>query len=239
VGREARDAEGGRPGTPDNLKKPAGPEERALLDAQIRYYRARALEYDATSAPPDDPFAPDADRIRLALREFAPRGRVLELAAGTGQWTGLLAEYAQTVRAVDASPEMLRLNAEKTRDQRVEYVVRDVFAIEPDATWDVVFFGFWLSHVPRSRFTSFWDLVRGSLAPGGRVFFVDEAGLWDEDWIDESSGVVRRRLSDGTEHRAVKVRWEPNALERRLRDEGWDVEVLAAGPFYWGAGSPS
>lgn len=240
MGREACHAQDGRPGAPDHLSADRADEERALLDEQIRYYRARALEYDATSLPPDDPFATDTERIRSALKDFDPRGRVLELAAGTGQWTATLAEDADVVRAIDASPEMLRLNAEKTRDPRVEYVAADAFAVEPDAAWDVVFFGFFLSHVPMARFGPFWDLVRGLLAPGGRVFFVDEAahGLWDEDWIDQRAGVVRRRLNDGTEHRAVKVLWEPRSLERRLRDEGWDVDVHAAGPFYWGAGSP-
>ena len=240
MGREARHAQDGRPGASDHLSGEPPDEERALLDEQIRYYRARALEYDATSLPPDDPFASETERIRSALKTFGPRGRVLELAAGTGQWTATLAETAATLRAIDASPEMLRLNAEKTQDPRVEYVAADVFAVEPDAAWDVVLFGFFLSHVPMARFGAFWDLVRGLLAPGGRVFFVDEAahGLWNEDWIDQGAGVVRRRLNDGTEHRAVKVLWEPSALERRLRDEGWDVEVGVAGPFYWGTGSP-
>ena len=41
---------------------------------------------------------------------FAPRGRVLELAAGTGQWTGLLAEAADELLVTEASPEMLELN---------------------------------------------------------------------------------------------------------------------------------
>ena len=109
------------------------------------------------------------------MRDFAPRGKVLELAAGTGQWTGLLAEYASELTAVDASPEMLRLNAEKTSDPRVRYLVSDVFAIRPDAVWDVVFFGFWLSHVPLGRFDAFWELISGLLTPRGRVFFVDEA----------------------------------------------------------------
>ncbi len=58
--------------------------ERELLDEQIRYYRARAPEYDATSTPEDDPFAEAGNRVRDALRAFAPRGRVIELAAGTG-----------------------------------------------------------------------------------------------------------------------------------------------------------
>ena len=62
--------------------------ERELIEEQIAYYRARAAEYDATSPSPEgDPFVDGATATRDALRAFAPRGRVIELAAGTGQWT--------------------------------------------------------------------------------------------------------------------------------------------------------
>lgn len=79
-----------------------GDEDRDLLDEQIRYYRARAAEYDTTTTPDEDPYAAAAARTRSALRVAQPRGRVLELAAGTGQWTGLLAERADELTAIDS-----------------------------------------------------------------------------------------------------------------------------------------
>jgi SAM-dependent methyltransferase len=211
--------------------------DRELIEEQIAYYRARAAEYDATSPnPDDDPFADAAGRIRAALRRFEPRGRVVELAAGTGQWTGILADYADQLIATDASPEMLELNAAKVGERGVHYRVADAFAMDPTHDQDVVFFGFFLSHVPHGRFEDFWSVVDGLLAPGGRVFFVDEAahGLWEEDWVDREAGIVRRPLSDGRVHRAVKVLWAPADLEQRLGELGWEVSVNADGPFYWG-----
>jgi SAM-dependent methyltransferase len=212
-------------------------DDRELLDEQIRYYRARASEYDATSpTPEDDRFAADTDLTRAALRAFEPRGRVLELAAGTGQWTGLLAGYADELTATDASPEMLELNAAKVGDSSIHYRVADVFALPATHDHDVVFFGFFLSHVPPRRFEAFWGLVEGLLVPGGRVFFVDEGRhfMWREDWVDEAAGVVRRPLADGTIHRAVKVLWSADELEARMRKIGWEASVTDAGPFYWG-----
>jgi SAM-dependent methyltransferase len=212
-------------------------DDRELLDEQIRYYRARAAECDATSpTPEDDRFAADTDRTRDALRAFEPRGRVLELAAGTGQWTGLLAEYADELIATDASPEMLELNAAKVGNPSIQYRVVDAFALPATHDHDVVFFGFFLSHVPPRRFEAFWDLVEGLLVPSGRVFFVDEGRhfMWREDWVDEAAGVVRRPLADGTIHRAVKVLWSPDELEARMRELGWEASVTDAGPFYWG-----
>lgn len=211
-------------------------DDRQLLDEQIAYYRARAGEYDATSTPEDDPFADAADRIRDALRAFEPRGRVLELAAGTGQWTGLLAEYAEELVVTDSSPEMLELNRAKVGERGIEYRVADAFAMEATHDHDVVFFGFFLSHVPAGPFEPFWGVVSGLLAPGGRVFFVDEAahGLWEEDWVDRVAGIVRRPLADGRVHRAVKVLWTPADLERRLSSLGWKASVTDEAPFYWG-----
>jgi SAM-dependent methyltransferase len=214
--------------------------DRELIDRQIRYYRARAAEYDRTSSIDDDPLAASVGGALAALSDFAPRGRVIELAAGTGLWTAELARHADELRAVDASPEMLERNATKVGNPRVRYAVADVFSMAPDPTWDVVFFGFFLSHVPPSRFGGFWRTVRDLLAPDGRVFFVDEGrhDRWREDWIDEPSGVVRRTLGDGTVHRAVKVLWRPAQLQGRLEALGWRASVTATGPFYWGTATP-
>ena len=41
------------------------------------------------------------------------------------------------------------------------------FLGQPQRTYDVVFFSFWLSHVPRHRFSAFWSLVHTCLAPSG------------------------------------------------------------------------
>lgn len=216
-------------------------DDPTLLEEQIRYYRGRAAEYDATSTAPDDSFGPDLDRVREAIREFQPRGRVLELAAGTGLWTGLLAEFANELTAVDAAPEMLAINAAHHGAPHVRFVESDIFALQPDPDWDVVFFGFWLSHVPPARFDDFWALVRGLLRPNGRVFVVDEAdhGQWEEDWVDREAGVVHRRLTDGTTHRAVKVLWRPEDLAERLGQIGWSANLSASGPFYWGSAIPA
>jgi demethylmenaquinone methyltransferase/2-methoxy-6-polyprenyl-1,4-benzoquinol methylase len=211
------------------------------VEEQISYYRRRAAEYDETSAPPGDPLAVEGERLRSELRAYRPRGRVLEIACGTGSWTGELLPFADELTALDASPEMLDHNRRKFRSESVRYVEADVFSWTPDATYDVVFFAFWLSHVPLDHFERFWALVASALAPGGRVFFIDEGRHfhWREKYVDEEAGLVRRRLLDGSEHRAIKVLWEPAALEERLRDLGWDVHVRSTGAFFWGRGAPS
>jgi SAM-dependent methyltransferase len=207
-----------------------------VVAEQIAYYRARAGEYDATSTPEGDPFAAHANAISERVASLVS-GRVLELAAGTGQWTRLLADQADELLVTDASPEMLELNRAKVGERpNVRYHLADALALSSARTYDVVFFGFFLSHVPPGRFEAFWASLAPLLAPGGRVVFVDEGRhfLWREDWIDEAAGIVRRRLGDGTEHRAVKVLWDPAQLSGRLARLGWNASAQAEGPFFWG-----
>jgi SAM-dependent methyltransferase len=202
-----------------------------LLAEQTAYYRAVAGEYEDHSLPPLG-----ADEPMAALAAFAPAGRVLELACGQGAWTELLLRHADSVTAVDASPEILAIAAKRIRDERVRFVRADLFDWRPDAFYDVVFFGFWLSHVPLERFDAFWALVGECLEPGGRVFFADDGLVTPEEVID-GPHTIRRRLNDGTAHRVQKVTHEPAELEARLARLGWRISVKpTAGPFYWGAG---
>ena len=109
------------------------------------------------------------------LDHFAPCGRVLEVAAGTGNWTERLARHAERIVAVDASDETLAINRAKLAERAhlVDYVTADLFSWQPDERFDVVFMSFWLTHVPNSRFDGFWQMVHAALEPAGRVFIID------------------------------------------------------------------
>jgi 2-polyprenyl-3-methyl-5-hydroxy-6-metoxy-1,4-benzoquinol methylase len=85
----------------------------------------------------------------------------------------VLARTADHLTVVDASPETLELNRARVQRSDVQFVIADIFDWQPDRRYDVVFVSFWLSHVPRPRFSSFWSLVRSCLQPGGRMFLID------------------------------------------------------------------
>ena len=211
------------------------------LQKQVEYYRRRAPEYDATMRPAVDSLKEQEAVLLAALREFEPKGRVLEIACGTGFYTMELVPFADAITAVDASPEMLAIARSRVDSERVQFVEADVFTWEPDGQYDVVFFSFWLSHVPPSHFERFWGRMATFLRPGGRVFFMDEGRHtpWLDEYVDEAAGVVRRELQDGTEHFAIKVLWDAAELEERLRSMGWNIVVNGAGALYWGHGGRS
>lgn len=205
----------------------------SLLREQIAYYRAIAPEYEQHAIA-----NMGGEELRAALDAFRPTGDVLELACGPGAWTELLLRHATTVTAVDASPEMLARAKARVGD-RARFIRADLFAWRPERRYDVVFFGFWLSHVPLDRFDAFWSVVAECLTPRGRVFFADDAFRAPDELIEgESSATVRRRLNDGTEFRAVKVPHRASDLQERVSRLGWRIDVRpTSGHAYWGAGA--
>ena len=137
-----------------------------VLADQVDYYRRRAGEYDVTAY--GDVAAARA-RIARLVAEMRPAGSVLEIACGTGLWTEALAEWADTVTAIDAAPEAVAIARDRVRSASVSFEVADVFSWDPGTRFDVIFFSAWLSHVPASRFGQFWQLLGSLLAGNGRV----------------------------------------------------------------------
>jgi demethylmenaquinone methyltransferase/2-methoxy-6-polyprenyl-1,4-benzoquinol methylase len=210
-----------------------------LLRKQIEYYRARAAEYDEwflrrgrydRGPEANAQWFDEIAVVRAALGRFRPEGDVLELACGTGLWTEQLLATASRITAVDAAPEVLDLNRRRLHSPKVEYIQADLFTWRPQARYDAVFFGFWLSHVPPQQFEPFWRLVADSLQPGGRAFFVDSkyeptSTARDHALGSPDAGAVLRRLKDGREYRIVKVFYMPDDLQQRLNQLGWKARI--------------
>ncbi|WP_328667613.1 class I SAM-dependent methyltransferase [Streptomyces sp. NBC_00322] len=201
-------------------------------ERQIAYYRARATEYDTTYA--DRMHMPLLTKI---LDELPISGDVLELACGTGQWTQLLSNRASTLTALDAAPEMLDVARGRMRGTATRFIESDIFSWEPDRQYDTVFFAFWLSHVPPAELAAFWDLLRRALAPGGCAVFLDDSHAKaeiEELVVQAQVPTVRRRLSDGSQHLAVKVLHDAAGLTRRLYDLGWESHIEQVDPYHFG-----
>jgi len=220
------------------------------LEEQLQYYRERAQEYDEWAlrtgrydrgAEANARWFSEVAALERALEEFGPRGSVLELACGTGQWTARLGS-AERLTALDATAEVLEKNRERMKDRHVEYIHADLFEWEPPERYDVVFFSFWLSHVPQELSGRFWDLVDRCLAPDGRVFFIDNLppppdGPLDPEIEGPDDVSVIRRLSDGRKYRVWKILFQPDDLREHLATLGWDFVVKPTGEFFlWAAG---
>ena len=140
----------------------------------VDYYEARAPEYDdwylrrgryARGAIHDAAWHAELDGAGRWLDGLPWEGEIVELAAGTGWWSPLLASRGE-LSLYDASPAALDRARERlvAHDLRAHLHVRDAWAA-PDRAVDGLFLGFWLSHVPRERLGEFLALARRWLKP--------------------------------------------------------------------------
>ena len=220
-----------------------------ILQDQIDYYRARAGEYDEwwfrggrydRGAEFNARWHAETAAVENALDTWLAQRRpqsALELACGTGLFTRRLAPRIARVTAIDASREVLAINRARVVADNVRYVEADLFEWQPRERYDVVFFSFWLSHVPEERFAAFWETVAAALAPGGAAYLIDSAfeptsTAKNHELPGRTAGMVTRKLNDGREFRIVKVFWEPQALAARLETLGWSAS-LAQTPSYF------
>jgi demethylmenaquinone methyltransferase/2-methoxy-6-polyprenyl-1,4-benzoquinol methylase len=164
------------------------------------------------------------------------QGEIVELAAGTGWWSPLLATKG-TLSLYDASAAPL----ERARDRllahglRAHLHVRDAWA-EPDREVDAVFTGFWLSHVERGRLDAFLGVVRRWLRPGGTFAFIDSLRDPQSSAVDHPSPADDRsvrKLDDGREFTIVKVYYEAAELTGALERAGFSTtSVTTTGRFF-------
>jgi demethylmenaquinone methyltransferase/2-methoxy-6-polyprenyl-1,4-benzoquinol methylase len=223
--------------------------ERNILEQQIDYYRARAGEYDEwwfrTGRYDRGPdwnarWREDVALVERALDRWLDARRpqtALELACGTGLFTRRLAPKVGRLTAVDASPEVIAINRGRVEARNVEYVQADMFAWQPRERYDIVFFSFWLSHVPDDRFAAFWQLVAAALVPGGAAYLIDSAfdptsTAKDHVVPERDAGIVTRKLNDGREFKIVKFFYEPAMLSGRLEGVGFASDIQQTQQYF-------
>lgn len=210
-----------------------------IIQEQIAYYCARANEYDEwfyrigrfnRGEESNQQWFNEIDVVKLALQKVGHTEEILELASGTGIWTQELLNIGQKITAIDASQEANEINRSKLSSPNVEYRQIDLFAWEPDAEYDLVFFSFWLSHVPPELLKSFLTKVYKSVRVGGQVFIIDsrfEPTSTANNHIlnDDGSIYKSRKLNDGQEFQIVKIFYQPDELKNKLMQVGFKANV--------------
>ncbi len=216
-----------------------------LLQHQIEYYRARAPEYDDwfyrvghydNGEAHTLQWQREAQQVRDQLHSAGSFDHILEMAPGTGIWTGELIKIGARVTALDASPEMIAINHAKLASDQVDYQLADLFDWQPKQQYDMVFFGFWISHVPAAKLDNFLATVYAALKPGGRLFLVDsrpaKMSTSAGQSIETEDDLQQRILKDGRRYKIVKIYYEPDQLGDSLRRHGFDIEVRATENFF-------
>ncbi len=217
-----------------------------IIQEQIAYYRARANEYDEwfyrigrynRGEDSNQQWFNEVDVVKLALQKVGQTEEILELASGTGIWTQELLNIGKKITAIDASQEANEISRSKLGSPNVEYRQIDLFAWEPEAKYDLVFFSFWLSHVPPELLESFLTKVYKSVRVGGQVFIIDSrfeptSTANNHNLNDDGSIYKSRKLNDGQEFQIVKIFYQPDELKNKLTQVGFKAEVKVTERYF-------
>jgi hypothetical protein len=217
----ARAASGGMPTPPRPAPGPAPSDDWYL----------RRGPY-ARGAIDDALWASDLDAATLWLDAQPLTGEVVELAAGAGWWTPLLAAKSD-VYALDADGPAL----DRARDRllahglRAHLHERDPWA-EPDRRVDGLVTAFWLGRVGRAATPSFMALAHRWLRAGGRYVFIELRPGRRAEPTPGPAGPAGRPGPSGPPAPTI----EPWALESALRAAAFrEVELVTGRTFLLGS----
>lgn len=220
------------------------------LQEQIEYYEARAPEYDDWfyrrgrydwGIEKNLEWANEADEIRRHFHEFRGFDDSLELAAGTGIWTTEILRTSERVTCLDASRKMIAINRAKQNTRRVSFHQIDLFAWEPTTCYDLVFTGFWLSHIPGDQLQPFLERISASMKPDGLFYFVDSrlartSRAKDHEAPEIDTGISHRKLNDGREFQIIKIFHDPEKLSAQMLNAGLKADIkITDNYFLYGA----
>lgn len=203
----------------------------------VTYYKLRAREYDKVYERPER--QDDISALASLLRPAVTGRRVLELAAGTGYWTPIIAAVADSIMATDINPETLAIaEARDYAGGSAEFRIADAY--EPQTVpgdFDCVVAGYFLSHVPRDRVVPFLDSVVERVGSGGRVvlldnLYVDDSNLPISRTDEDGNTYQTRRLDNGETFEVLKNFYDGDELAQLARPYATeiDVELLT---YYW------
>ena len=171
------------------------------------YYAERAYEYDEVYRKPER--QADLARLRELLPTLVAGKRVLEIAAGTGYWTQVLATTAAGITAIDLNAETIGIAAQRDYSPApVSLRTADAYQLDTvPGEFDLVFCGFWWSHIARADIPRFLAGVRARTGMGTTLVLVDNRYVPGSSTpISRHNGDTYqlRRLADGREYEIVK-----------------------------------
>ena len=211
-------------------------EDRNLLE----YYKLRAKEYEYIYQR-DDPVR-QAEQLIItdAVRHCFQERNVLEVACGTGFWTWFLADVANHVTGIDASPEMLEIARKKgIPPHKVSFLVGDVYDLDSvPGEFNGGLCNFWFSHVPKARIPQFLEGFHRRLRANSVVFMADNmlvpgigGELLSKDGEENTFKV--RMSSSGAKYEIIKNYYTTDELQRIFEPWSKDLEVHSGYCFWW------
>lgn len=158
----------------------------AFKKAELEGWNARAAQYNDYTGQVTTQAIPHL----LAMADFAPGERVLDLCCGTGSAAGAASALGAFAEGIDVAPEMIK--AAKARFPEVRFHLGDAEALpRPDSTYDAVIIGFGVMHVGNPE-TMLREAAR-VLKPGGRLALSHWIGPPESEFFKIVFGTLQKK----------------------------------------------
>ena len=199
-----------------------------LRQSMLRYYDERASEYEeayvlgtgTASIPDPEVFRREAALLTRMVEHFA-RGRLVDLACGTGYWLPYYVAGCSSVTLIDQAPRMLQECRKKIASldalDRITIVQDDVLehSFRPRA-FDSALVGFLISHLTDVEEQQLFERLKTMLDTDGRFLILDSAWSPERARFNRKTERQERRLNDGSRFEIYKryidrqdvVEWE-------------------------------
>ncbi len=175
----------------------------------VEYYTKRASEYEKIYQKPER--QKDLALLRRRLPEELAGEDVLEIACGTGFWTQVIAQSANSILATDINQEVLQIARAKAYPKgNVVFEKRDLFQLAGlTGRFTAGLAAFWWSHLKKSEIAGFLRHFHQVLSPSAKVVFMDNNYVPDSSipisrTDDKGNTYQLRTLENGTEYEVLK-----------------------------------
>jgi demethylmenaquinone methyltransferase/2-methoxy-6-polyprenyl-1,4-benzoquinol methylase len=200
------------------------------------YYQARAPEFERVYDKPER--QADLSKLRAWLADEARGSTLLEVACGTGYWTGVAATTAKTIVATDFNASPLEIARSKGLGVHVTFAQADAYAL-PDygLAFDAGMAHFWWSHVSVADQQPFVDHFTSRLCQGAKLLMIDNTfvagSMAPVSRTDELGNTFQlRHLQDGSEYEIIKNFPSHAQLRSALGAHCAAVDILQL-QYYW------
>lgn len=181
----------------------------------------------------------DIDDMSIHLGNVLAGHKVLELGCGTGFWTEVAAESAESVLAVDINPSLIEIARERPMTEgKVTFRVADALNLPEDiGSFTAVLVSFLWSHLNKKEQEQLLATLKKRLAKDVLLVILDDA------FVEGFSETIARTDPDGTTYQILSTpegeRFEvaksyqsDSALRKRLGTTVKEIKIERI-EFFW------
>jgi ubiquinone/menaquinone biosynthesis C-methylase UbiE len=202
------------------------------------YYRRRAKRYEEFYQGSNNVRQRELEIIADVSRKTFEDRRVLDVACGTGYWTQIVSETANSMVGVDVAQEMLDVARAKKYKCSVSFLKGDAYSLSfQNGFFDGGLADFWFSHIPKKKVKLFFEDFHRVLQKGSKVFMADNVAGNAEGLIvrEGDSNTYQLRELDGSKHLVLKNYFSVDDLMRIFGKyaKRFSRENVFYGRYFW------